>query len=248
MVEDNHSDRSWLTQTLSNAGYSVEAAATAAEAVRLCNQRAFAAITLDLVLPDASGWEVLRELRSTPLNHQVPVIVVTLSPDQGLSSAFLIQDYLLKPVDEQTLLESLKRAGLHPGGGVVLLVDEDMAMLKLVSAKLSQLGYRTVCESTAEHALEVIANEPPAVIVLELLLPCMNGFQFLNQLRRTAEGRQIPVIVWTTKDLSMDERLRLRDSAQAIVPRDGACELLEQLKPYLPSPQPEPGHSLKGNA
>jgi signal transduction histidine kinase/CheY-like chemotaxis protein len=247
VVEDNQADRSWLIRTLSNAGYSLETAGTGAEAVRLCNAKPFAAVTLDLLLPDASGWEVLREVRSSSLNRQVPVIVVTLSRDQGLSSAFVIQDYLMKPVEEDILLESLKQAGVHTGDGLVLVVDKDIATLKLVSAKLSQLGYRTVCESTAEQALEVVRNEAPAVIVLELLLPGMNGFQFLDQLRRTAEGRYVPVIVWTAKDLSAEERLRLRDSAQAIVPRDGAGELLKQLSPYLPSLQHEPGHSLKGN-
>ena len=108
VIEDNQADRDWLIRTLSNAGYSVEAAATGAEAVRLCNQNAFAAITLDLLLPDASGWEVLREIRSSLLNQQAPVIVVTVSRDHGLGSAFVIQDYLVKPVEEHVLLQSLK--------------------------------------------------------------------------------------------------------------------------------------------
>ena len=137
---------------------------------------------------------------------------------------------------------------MYPSDGVVLVVDNDLATLKLVTANLNQLGYRTVCKETAEEALELVRNESPAVIVLELSLPGMNGFQFLAELRRTVKGRQIPVIVWTVKDLSSDERLRLRHSAEAIVPRDGASELLKQLNPYLTGAQREQSNSPRGSA
>jgi CheY-like chemotaxis protein len=139
----------------------------------------------------------------------------------------------VKPVDDHVLLESLKQAGVYPGTGAVLVVDNDPAALKLVSANLDQLGYRAICAQTAEEALELVRIERPAAIVLELLLQRMSGFQFLEELRRTAAGRLIPVIIWTVKDLSLEERRRLRDSAQAIVPRDGTGDLLEQLRPYL---------------
>jgi PAS domain S-box-containing protein len=92
VIEDEPTDRDWLARTLTSAGYSVEAAATGAEAIKLSNENAFAAITLDLLLPDASGWDVLREIRSTSLNRQVPAIVVTVSRDQGLSSAFALDN------------------------------------------------------------------------------------------------------------------------------------------------------------
>ncbi|HJU10662.1 MAG TPA: response regulator, partial [Candidatus Binataceae bacterium] len=246
VIEDDARDRDWLARMLANAGYPVEVAATGAEAIRLCNQKAFAAITLDLLLPDTSGWEVLREIRATPLNRQVPAIVVTLSRDQGLSSAFILQDYLVKPVEEHALLQSLKQAGVYPSDGVVLVVDNDLPTLELVTANLNQLGYRTVCKDSAEEALELVRNQPPRVIVLELLLPGMSGFQFLDELRSTLEGRQIPVIVWSTKDLTSEERLRLRDSAQAIVPRDSVGELVKQLS-SLTGLQREQSSNLRGS-
>jgi protein-histidine pros-kinase len=233
VIEDDRADRDWLVRTLTHAGYSVEAVATGAEAIRLCNKNAFAAITLDLLLPDASGWDVLREIRSTPLNRQVPAIAVTVSQDQGLSSAFVLHDYLVKPVEEHTLLQSLEQAGVPSHNGAVLMVDSDSASLKLITAHLNQLGYPAVCKDNAEEALELARKDPPAVIVLGLLFAGMNGFQFLDELRRTPAGRSIPVIVWTVKDLDTDERRRLRALVQAIVPRDAVTPLLEQLSRYL---------------
>jgi PAS domain S-box-containing protein len=234
VIEDNRADREWLVHTLTDAGYAVEAAATGAEAVKLCNEKAFAAITLDLLLPDASGWDVLREIRSIPINQRVPAIAVTVSRDQGLSSAFVLQDYLVKPVPEQILLESLKQAGVHSGNGAVMVIDHDLASLKLITANLNQLGYRTLCVQSAEQALELVRKDPPAVIVLELLLAGMNGFQFLDELRRMPVGRCIPVIVWTVKDVSINERRRLHSSVQAVMQRDGITALFDQLGRFLP--------------
>jgi PAS domain S-box-containing protein len=233
VIDDDRSDREWLVRTITGAGYSVEAAATGAEAVQLCNKRAFAAITLDLLLPDASGWDVLREIRSTPLNQRVPAIAVTVTRDQGLSSAFVLHDYLVKPVESHILLQSLKQAGLYAGNGAILLVDNDRVLLKLVSTNLNQSGYRAACAESAEEALEMVRKDPPAIIVLELLLAGMDGFQFLDELRRTPTGRRIPVIVWTMKDLSLGERRRLRASVQAIMQCDGVNSLIEQLNRYL---------------
>jgi signal transduction histidine kinase/CheY-like chemotaxis protein len=233
VIEDDRADREWLVRTLTRAGYSVKVAVTGAEAVKLCSESAFAAITLDLLLPDASGWDVLREIRATPLNRRVPAIAVTVSQDQGLSSAFVLHDYLVKPVEDHILLQSLEQAGAHSHNGAVLVVDQDRPSLKLITANLNQLGYPAVCTESAEEALELARKDPPAVIVLELLLPGMNGFQFLDELRRTPGGRRIPVIVWTVKDLDVDERRRLRAMVQAIVPRDAVTPLLEQLSRYL---------------
>ena len=119
-------------------------------------------------------------------------------------------------------------------------VNNDAVALKIVNDHLTRLGYRTVCKQTAEEASELVRTDPPAVIVLELLLHGMNGFRFLEELRRTPIGRLIPVIVWTVKALSLDERRRLRDSAQAIMPRGDTSDLLERLTPYLTNAQRSP--------
>jgi PAS domain S-box-containing protein len=248
VIEDDRADREWLVRTLTNAGYLVEAAVTGAEAVKLCNEQTFAAITLDLLLPDASGWDVLREIRSIPLNRQVPAIAVTVSRDRGLSSAFVLQDYLVKPVNDTILLQALRQAGVHSGNGAVLIVDNDRGSLKLISANLNQLGYRAVGVESAEEALELVHKDRPAVIVLELLLAGMSGFQFLDKLRRTPAGRHIPVIVWTMKGLNPDEQRRLHASAQTVMQRNGINTLLEELGRYLTKSDHGPSSDAAGGA
>jgi CheY-like chemotaxis protein len=136
----------------------------------------------------------------------------------------------------------LKQAGVHSGNGAVLVIDHDLASLKLIHANLSQLGYRALCMQSAEQALELVRKDPPAVIVLELLLAGMNGFQFLDELRRMPAGHCIPVIVWTAKDVSTDERRRLRSSAQAIMQRNGITALFEQLGRFLPQSYCDKNH------
>jgi PAS domain S-box-containing protein len=236
VIEDSPREREWLVETLSRANYDVASAGTGAEAVSLCREQAFAAITLDLILPDASGWDILREIRATELNAQVPTLVVTVSTNLP-SSAFVVHDFLVKPVEESVLITSLRRATGSSPARTIMVVDDEASSLRLMDATLKQWGYRPICKLDAEEALAAVQLEPPALIVLDLLMAPMNGFEFLDRLRHTSAGRKIPVIVWTVKDLSEEERQGLRASAQAVVFRnqDGAAALLDELHRYLPT-------------
>ncbi|HWM85547.1 MAG TPA: PAS domain S-box protein, partial [Kofleriaceae bacterium] len=218
VIEDEEREREWLVDTLGAAGYAVEAASTGAEAIQRCQVRRFQAVTLDLALPDINGWEVLHQIRTSRLNRDVPVIAVSVSADQEQVNGFRLHDYLVKPIAEEPLLSSL-RAVCAPSSetGPILVVDDDPAALRLVEATLRQIGYRPVCRSSGEEGLRAAAEDPPAVVVLDLLMPGMDGFEFVSRLRDTPAGRDVPVIVWTVKDLSSEERARLRASAAAIV-------------------------------
>ena len=111
---NDRKDRGWLVQTLTEAGYRVESAATATEALIQCRQRRFDAITLDLLLPDMSGWDVLRAIRSEGRNQAVPVVVVTVVAEKGVGTGFAIQDFVAKPIQAEELLASVKRAAIAP--------------------------------------------------------------------------------------------------------------------------------------
>ena len=237
VVEDSPREREWLVETLARANYEVESVATGAAAVNLCRVRAFDAITLDLLLPDFSGWEVLSQIRASGLNARVPIVVVTVSADRGPSHAFVVHDFLVKPVEENVLLTSLRHATGSSPARTIMVVDDDVSSLRLMDATLKQWGYRPICKVDAQEALAAVQADPPALVVLDLMMAPMNGFEFLDRLRHTSAGRRIPVIVWTVKDLSEDERRSLRASAQAVVFRgqDGAAALLDELHRYLPA-------------
>ncbi len=221
VIEDDAEDRRWLSATLTAAGYLVEAVQSGSEALSRCRERAFAAITLDLLLPDMSGWSVLAAIRCTELNRDTKAIIVTVVADRGLGAGFSVEDLLVKPVAAPDLLHALRRAGLSAGPQPVLVVDDDDATLRLAKAALEELGYRALCMSDAVSALEQIAEAPPAAVVVDLLMPRMSGFEFIGRLRQSPAGKDLPVIVWTIKDLSQSERSRLQASAEAVVVKGG---------------------------
>ena len=240
VIEDDARDQAQLVEALSSAGYAVEAASTGSQALALCSARKFDAICLDLLLPDMSGQEVLQRVRGGGPNRDVPVIVVTIVAERGAVAGFTVQGFLPKPLDSDALLSSLARAGIRPDRpGSVLVVDDDEASLRLMAAALTQLGFRTVGMQSAEEALRATANTSPAAIVLDLLMPGMDGFEFLDRLRDAPATRQTPVLIWSVKDLSTHEQARLSRSVQAIVRKGhgGIAALLEDLRRFL-SPGP----------
>jgi CheY-like chemotaxis protein len=194
---------------------------------------------LDLILPDSSGVDVLRGIRTSEKNRNVPVIVVTVVTERGAVAGFAVHDILPKPLDSPLLLDSLQRAGIAPEGtGTVLVVDDDPRSLKLMAATLDQLGYRSLCTVSATQGLQAAAESAPAAVVLDLIMPEMSGFEFLDRFRQIEQCRRTPVIVWTIKDITAEEHARLAVSAQGLVQkgrRAGAAfaeELGELLKAH----------------
>ena len=141
---------------------------------------------------------------------------------------------LLKPVQVEDLLDALAQAGVAMGGGArVVVVDDDPLALKLAERGLREAGFDPVCCADGDLGLQVVEREPPAAIVLDLVMTSMNGFDFLERLRRSPRGRRVPVIVWTQKDLSADERARLAADAEAVVSKaEGPGSLIEELRGY----------------
>ncbi|HXB55917.1 MAG TPA: PAS domain S-box protein [Vicinamibacteria bacterium] len=244
VIEDDPRDQQWLVQTLSRAGYAVECVATGAAAITRAREQAFNAITLDLLLPDVGGHEVLRAIRTEGPNRQTPVIVATVLADKGFSAGYHVADFLIKPVSAEELLGGLARAAVTAAGSrPVLLVDDDPQALKLAERSLRDAGFRPVCRSDGESGLEAVEQEVPAAIVLDLVMPGMNGFDFLELLRRKPGGIGIPVIVWTEKDISDAERRRLAATAESVVLKgEGAGSLVEVLgRLVAPSLRPPTG-------
>jgi signal transduction histidine kinase/DNA-binding response OmpR family regulator len=248
VIEDEAKEANWLVDMLSAAGYAVEVASTGRQAIDLCRQRSFEGITLDLLLPDMGGWDILKQLRAGGANKATPVIVVTLVAERGAANGFVIHDYLVKPLQEGDLLASLQRAGIEPAGSrTILVVDDDAQARRLMETTLQGLGYRAFTTANAQEGLRIAAAEAPGAVILDLLMPDMDGFEFLDRFKRTPTGQETPVIVWTAKDLTREERTLLQASSQAVVLKSegGTGQLLRELRNVVPSPPAPTSHDAR---
>ena len=182
------------------------------------------------------GLEVLRAIHGEGTNRHTPVIVITIVTERGAVAGFAVHDLLTKPLDSTALLASLKRAEIAEElSGVVLVVDDDAASLRLMAVTLAQLGYSANCVQRGDDGLSVARGAPPLAVVLDLLMPQMDGFEFLDRFRQLPLCRRVPVIVWTAKDLTANEHSRLRATAQGVVNkgREGSVAVVEELKTIL---------------
>ena len=178
-----------------------------------------------------SGLDVLRAIRTGSKNETSPVVVLTVVTEKA-TAGFVVSDVLAKPVEPVALVDALARAGV--ARGKVAVVDDDAASRKLVVATLERAGHSTASYADGASALDAIAHERPTAIVLDLLMPGLDGFQFLAKLRQSPAHKDIPVVVWTTKDLSTDERERLRSSAQIILQKGlGPAHLANALSAFV---------------
>ncbi|MBI4563729.1 MAG: PAS domain S-box protein [Planctomycetes bacterium] len=240
VIEDDTPDQAWLVETLTQGGYDAEIAPTGAEALRRCREQAYDVITLDLLLPDMTGWDVLRKIRAQGPNREVPAVVVTVVAEKGAAVGFRINDFLVKPVAPEELLAALQRAGVAADNREILVVDDDLNALKIVERDLKERGYRPICKTDGESGLRAVSENHPAAILLDLLMPEMDGFEFLRRLRRTDVGHRVPVIVWTIKDLTADDKAQIQASAQAVVlkGKGSTAALLKELKIHVPLRKP----------
>jgi CheY-like chemotaxis protein len=245
VVEDEQRDRAVLARLLVDAGYRVDLARTGAEALLKIQAGHFEAVALDLLLPDMSGLEVLQAIRRGNKTPELPVLVVTVLENNSAISSFSVHDVLTKPVNGPAMLASLERAGIMGHApGYVLVVDDDLRSLELMRATLDELGYTAICEQETDSALGVIRRCPPVAVILDLMMPSMTGFEFLERVQEQSANREVPVIIWTAKDLSPSEQQQLRQKAKAVIHKHGVTGgLLDQLRGALSRP-----HSVRAEA
>jgi signal transduction histidine kinase/CheY-like chemotaxis protein len=237
LIEDNETDRRWLAKILGDAGYLVQSAATGAEGIAKAQANAFHAILLDLILPDMGGWEVLHSIRAGGPNQQAPVIVATVVAEKEVAKGFSVQDYLVKPIASGALLQALEHARVAANGvkKKILVVDDDPNTLKMAKAVLQAGGYEAICHASAESGLQAAAESKFSAVVLDLVMPEVDGFEFLTRFRELSACKETPVVVWTSKDITAHDLMRLRNSAQSIAAKSGFSieAVLEELQRYV---------------
>lgn len=214
VVEAVESIRTLTVRALTAAGYTVETSVTATDAVAACRTRSYAGITINLLLPQGSVLDLLREIRSEGANRHTPVVLFAPVAEQGGPRDGSVSDVLGKPLDQAALSASLRKLGV-PTRASVLVVDADADYSTLMAAALQQLGYRAAPASSPEAALRLCEEEAPAAVILDLLMPNAAGFGFLERFQRLYPD--VPLIIWTQLDLSSADYARLGPARLAVV-------------------------------
>jgi GAF domain-containing protein/CheY-like chemotaxis protein/HAMP domain-containing protein len=216
IVDDDTAARDLLAAILKGAGYRLVHAASGEEALALARSIRPDAITLDVMMPKPDGWDVLGALKADPDLCDIPVVMVTVAPDRGVGLSLGAVDVLTKPVDRARLTALIHR--LVRRDGPVLLVEDDADTRDMMRHTIEKLGLAVAEADNGRRALSWLGEHPPpAMILLDLMMPEMNGFEFLDAIGARAEWREIPVVVVTAKPLSTAERDRLLRQARKVM-------------------------------
>jgi CheY-like chemotaxis protein len=206
-----------MVRCLGKEGFAVATAASGEEGLALARSLEPVAIVLDVLMPGMDGWAVLTALKEDAVLREIPVVMVTVVEDRNMGFALGAVDYLTKPVDRDRLAAVLRkyRRGSEPGA--VLLVEDDASTRAMLRRMLESEGWSADEAENGRVALERVAAQPPGLILLDLMMPEMDGFEFVEALRRREEWRRIPVVVITARDLDGDDRRRLNGSVERIL-------------------------------
>jgi len=227
-----------LRESLAEAGYCVVGATDGEEGLRKARALEPLAIILDILMSPRDGWQVLRELKADVATRDIPVVVLSIVDDKDMGYRLGAFDYLVKPFDQETILSALARiAPVSKDRRQVqlLVVDDDPQVVDLVRQLLEDEPYKVRSASDGQEALETISWHRPDIILLDLLMPRLDGFGMLEQLRQTPQYSDIPVIILTAKTLAPDELAQLQQSVSKVVQKRGLRRevLIQELRSAL---------------
>lgn len=244
VIDDDPAVHDLLRRHLSRAGYRVITAKSGAEGLALARNERPDFITLDIMMPGIDGWQVLTELKADPLLKDIPVFVLTMTNDKGLGFALGAAQFLTKPINRDALLKLLHQYARHPHPCRVLVIDDDENNRALLRRVLDAEGTQVAEATDGQAGLTWLTQHPPPdLILLDLMMPIMDGFDFIDALRQQPQYAQLPVVVLTAKTLTNEDRQRLTQRVDHIIERNGQNEetiiarLHAQLCAHRPSPE-----------
>jgi signal transduction histidine kinase/CheY-like chemotaxis protein len=229
VIDDDQTVRELMERFLVKEGFPVVTAANGVEGLRRAREVRPAAITLDVVMPDLDGWTVLAALKGDPELADIPVIFVTILDEKTKGYSLGATDYLVKPIDRERLAQVLKRICGDRPSRRILLVEDDETTRTVTRHALERDGWSVTQAENGRVALARMAENRPDAIVLDLMMPEMDGFEFLAELRRHPIWRDIPVLVLTAKDLTDEDRRRLNGEVERVMQK-GASDRDELLR------------------
>ncbi|MGB5534658.1 MAG: response regulator [Thiogranum sp.] len=223
VIDDDPEARDIVERFFRKDGFRVVTAGSGEEGLRLAHKLKPAAITLDVLMPDMDGWSVLRALQVDPVLRDIPVVMLSVVDDKSKGYALGATNYLTKPVDRDLLHHTLARYYKSGEPCSVLLVEDDKATREIMARTLEKSDWQVTETGNGREALDRLAQEKPQLILLDLMMPVMDGFDFMLEMRANSEWEDIPVIVLTAKDLTEEDRRILNGRVKQIVEKGGCA-------------------------
>ena len=222
VVDDEVPARELLASYL-DSEYRTVSAESGDEAVKKAQQLRPDAITLDVMMPGGSGFETMIALRKNPETANIPIIIVSIVDQKQVGFALGAADYLIKPIRKTVLLETIRKYVPYQedDDASILLVDDDSETLALLEESLRSAGYETQSVRSGARALEVLSSKLISAVLLDLLMPGMDGFEVIRHVRQEATLRDLPILVMTGKSLTAEESVLLGHETQALLEKNG---------------------------
>jgi signal transduction histidine kinase/DNA-binding response OmpR family regulator len=247
VVEDDRRSFDLLRVYLEAAGARVISARDGEEGLDTVRSLNPAGVVLDILLPGIDGWEVLARLKADPGTAAIPVIVVSMLDERGRGFALGAAEYLVKPVGKDQLMAALYRAAAMPERKhTVVAIDDDPLAIELVRASLEPEGWTVLGAATGQEGLALIRERQPSAVLLDLLMPGMDGFEVVEALRADPDTKTVPVVILTSKSMTQQDKERLQGRITYVARKtefdlSGLAGLLRWASTSRQSPASEPG-------
>jgi PAS domain S-box-containing protein len=241
VIDDELDSRTLLTHMIEEFGCHAIAASSGEQGLHMAREFRPHLITVDLMMPQLDGWQVIRAIKADPALRDIPVVVVSIVAGENRGGILGAVDVLQKPVQREDLLAALQRAlpGATPR---ILIVDDEQDAREVLAAHLEDEACEFRLAGNGQNALELLENFMPDLILLDLMMPVMDGMAFLKELRARPRFQWVPVVIVTAKELAPEELAQLRQSAQDVVKKGDVFEAdlkstLRRLLQAKPTPQ-----------
>lgn len=230
VVDDDPKTVKLISEYLVEAGYQTITSTSGKEALKLAEYHQPFAITLDIVMAEMDGWEVLQNLKSKFKTKDIPVIIVSVSDDRETGFALGAVGFINKPVNKHILISQIKEIVKMPDS--VMIVDDNDFELNQISEIIESQNIKPILAGSGKECLKLLAVNKPDILILDLMMPEMDGFMVLDQIRKKKETQNLPVIIVTAKDLSKEEKTRLSGNVSALISKNqiNSENLLNEIK------------------
>jgi PAS domain S-box-containing protein len=246
VIDDDATMHEMLRRQLGRAGYLVVTADNGEEGLRLARTVSPSVITLDVMMPGTDGWDVLAQLKNDDELSHIPVVMLTMVSDRKKGYALGADDYLVKPVRGDKLVEVLNRFDRAEASRHALVVEDDPDTRNIMQRNIESAGWKVTTAANGQLAIDQLDELRPDIILLDLMMPVMDGFEFLREIRKHEKWADIPVVVVTARQLSRDEVEQLKQVAERVMRKGNftgpelVSEVDRVVKQCLPNLETEP--------